>query len=430
MPAGGRHTSERNSRKDDVDVVTAGKIFPDGVIDLVSSRDACRPRLLFWDGKRARVASRIQHDGVCYVAPQLHPSIGRAIRFPGDVNRSGSTVELFADVVSLLEKYLALPRELAQQATLWMASTWLADVVPSPPVLLISGPHMGRAIDLFHLLGCGSRRALSLTGINRAALVGLPMDLHPCLLINQPDLPQGMSRLLRACNHRGVNVPGKSGTIQEWVVSKAILTGMAPSPRAWDGEALWISLPSAATGLPLDQQALARLAQDLQAKFLAFRLDWLFKTREGGISDGGLSFAESELAQSLFACVRHEPGLIEIVTPLLSGLVEDVKVRRDLDPTLVVLEVLWHPAHKLPNLGVQKIAEYLTVTLRTRGCRDEYSAERVGWILKKHGFVRDRNGPGRVVHFSGENTLLLHQPARNFGLDLPKVQDCPHCAEP
>ena len=430
MPADGRQTSERNSRKDDADVVTAGKIFSDGVIDLVSSGDACRPRLLFWDGKRARVASRIQHDGVWYVAPQLHPSIGRAIRFPGDINRSGSAVEFFADVVSLLEEYLALPRELAQQVTLWVASTWLADVVPSPPVLLISGPHMGRAIDLFQLLGCGSRRALSLTGINRAALVGLPMDLHPCLLINQPDLPQGMSRLLCACNHRGVNVPGKRGTIQEWVVSKAIFTGMAPSPRAWDGEALWISLPSAATGLPLDQQALARLAQDLQAKFLAFRLDWLYKTREGGISDGGLSFAESELAQSLFACVRHEPGLIEIVTPLLSGLVEDVKVRRDLDPNLVVLEVLWHPAHKLPNLGVQKIAEYLTVTLRTRGSRDEYSAERVGWILKKHGFVRDRNGPGRVVHFSGENTLLLHQLARNFGLGLPKVQDCPHCAEP
>jgi len=68
--------------------------------------------------------------------------------------------------------------------------------------------------------------------------------------------------------------------------------------------------------------------------------------------------------------------------------------------------------------------------LRTRGSRDEYSAERVGWILKKHGFDRDRSGPGRVVHFSGENTLILHQLARNFGLGLPKVQDCPRCAEP
>ncbi len=289
---------------------------------------------------------------------------------------------------------------------------------------------MGRAIDLFQLLACGSRRALSLTGINRAALVGLPMDLHPCLLINQPDLPQGMSRLLGACNHRGVNVPGKSGTIQEWVVSKAIFTGMAPSPRAWDGEALWISLPSAATGLPLDQQALARLAQDLQAKFLAFRLDWLYKTREGGISDRGLSFAESELAQSLFACVRHEPGLIEIVTPLLSGLVEDVKVRRDLDPNLVVLEVLWEPAHQLPELSVRKITEYLNLKVRIRGGSYEYSAEEVGWILKGHGFDRPRNGSGKVLRFSGDSTRLLHRLVRRFGLDLPELPGCADCAGP
>jgi len=250
------------------------------------------------------------------------------------------------------------------------------------------------------------------------------------LLIGQPDLSQGLSRLLSACNHRGVNVAGKSGTIQDWVVSKAIFTGMAPSPGAWDGEALWISLPSAETHLPLDQLALARLAQDLQAKFLAFRLDWLYKTREGGISDGGLSFAESELAQSLFACVRHEPGLIEIVTPLLSGLVEDVKVRRDLDPNLVVLEVLWEPAHQLPELSVQKINEYLNLKLRIRGGLYGYNAEELGWILKSHGFDRRRNGSGKVLRFSGNNTRLLHRLVQRFGLDLPELTGCADCAGP
>jgi hypothetical protein len=430
MPADGRQTSERNSRKDDADVVTAGQIFSDGVIELVSSADLCRPNLVFWDGYRAIVAPRIRRGGVWYRAPQLCPSIGRIMRLPDHLDQGESVVQLFADVSALFQEYLALPRELAQQVTLWMTSTWLADVVPSPPVLLISGPHMGGAVDLFQVVGCGSRRALSLTGINRAALVGLPMDLRPSLLINQPDLPQGMSRLLRACNHRGVNVPGKSGTVQDWVVSKAIFTGMAPSPGAWDGEALWISLPSAETHLPLDQLALARLAQDLQAKFLAFRLDWLYKTREGGISDGGLSFAESELAQSLFACVRHEPGLIEIVTPFLSGLVEDVKVRRDLDPNLVVLEVLWEPAHQLPELSVQKITEYLNLKVRIRGGPYEYSAEEVGWILKGHGFDRRRNGSGKVLRFSGDNTRLVHRLVRRFGLDLPEVPGCADCAGP
>jgi hypothetical protein len=352
------------------------------------------------------------------------------MRLPDHLDQGESVVPLFAEVSALFQEYLALPRELAQQVTLWMTSTWLADVVPSPPVLLISGPHMGRAIDLFQLVGCGSRRALSLTGINRAALVGLPMDLRPSLLINQPDLPQGMSRLLRACNHRGVNVPGKSGTVQDWVVSKAIFTGMAPSPGAWDGEALWISLPSAETHLPLDQLALARLAQNLQAKFLAFRLDWLYKTREGGISDGGLSFAESELAQSLSACFRHEPELMEAMSPLFRGLVEEATARRSVEAAVVILEVLWQPAHQLPELSVQKITEYLNLKVRIRGGSYEYSAEEVGWMLRDHGFKRHRKGQGMVLRFSGEHTRLLHRLVRGLGLDLPELPGCADCAGP
>jgi len=70
------------------------------------------------------------------------------MRLPDHLDQGESVVQLFADVSALFQEYLALPRELAQQVTLWMTSTWLADVVPSPPVLLISGPHMGRAVDL------------------------------------------------------------------------------------------------------------------------------------------------------------------------------------------------------------------------------------------------------------------------------------------
>jgi hypothetical protein len=169
-----------------------GKIFSDGVIDLVSSRDACRPRLLFLGRETGKGRIADSPCGVWYRAPQLCPSIGRIMRLPGPPRPrrilwsrcSLTSRPCFKNIWRFLENW-------PQQVTLWMTSTWLADVVPSPPVLLISGPHMGRAVDLFQLVGCGSRRALSLTGINRAALVGLPMDLRPSLLINQPRLAPG-----------------------------------------------------------------------------------------------------------------------------------------------------------------------------------------------------------------------------------------------
>lgn len=250
-----RPTSKRQSRKDQV-VVTSGEIFPDGkLIDLVASADIRRPGLLFWDGKRATVAPRIQHGGIVYEAPELHPSIRRAIRFPSGARQCSSATELFAEVAGLLERYLGVRHEIAHELSLWNGSTWLSDILPRPPALVISGPAMARAMTLFNLLSCGSRRALRLAGISRAALAGLPMHLRPTLLINQPDLARHRSHLLCACNHRGLCVPGKGGVIQDWVGSKAVFLGMESRPNPWSGVALWVSLPPAQPGLDiLDEQ--------------------------------------------------------------------------------------------------------------------------------------------------------------------------------
>ena len=320
MPADGCHTSERNSRTDDADVVTAGQIFSDGVIELVTSADPCRPNLVFWDGYRAVVAPRIRRGGVWYRAPQLCPSIGRIMRLPDHLDQGGSVVQLFAEVSDFFQEYLAIPQDVAQLLTSWSASTWLADRLPSPPALIVVGPRMRRAADLFRLLGCGSRRALGLTGINRAALVGLPMDLNLTLLIGQPDLSRSLLQLLSAANYRGIHVPGRSGAILDWIGSRAIFLGDMASPSAWSGEALWISLPAVESDLPpLDEQAMARLAQYLQGRFLGFRLDWLWKAQEAGVSSSKLSFPGSEIAQSLSACVRHEPELMEAMSPFFAA---------------------------------------------------------------------------------------------------------------
>ncbi len=340
-------------------------------------------------------------------------------------------VQLFAEVSAFFQEYLAIPQDVAQLLTSWKASTWLSDRLPSPPALIVVGPRMRRAADLFQLLGCGSRRALGLTGINRAALVRLPMDLNLTLLIGQPDLSRSLLQLLSAANYRGMHVPGRSGAILDWIGSRAIFLGDKASPSAWSGEALWISLPAVETDLPpLDEQAIARIAQYLQGRFLGFRLHWLWKAREAGLSSCKLSFPGSEIAQSLSACVRHEPELMEAMSPLFRGLVEEATARRSVEAAVVILEVLWQPAHQLPELSVKKIAEYLNFRLRTRGGLYEYSEEEVGWMLRDHGFKRHRKGQGMVLRFSGEHTRLLHRLVRGLGVDLPEVPGCTHCAGP
>jgi len=112
----------------------------------------------------------------------------------------------------------------------------VSDQLSCPPALIVVGPNMRRAVDLFQLLACGSRRALTLTGINRAALVGLPTDLNLTLLIGQPDLSRNLSQLLTAANYRGVHVPDRRGGIQDWAGAKAIFLGSTASPDSWKGE--------------------------------------------------------------------------------------------------------------------------------------------------------------------------------------------------
>jgi hypothetical protein len=431
MSSSGSKASTHKSPKSDAVVITAGCVFSDGVIDLVSSADPCRPNLVFWDGHRAKIAPMIRHGHIWYRAPELDRSIGRIIRLPDRVGRIGPSAALFAEVSTFLQQYMAFPPHVAEQLALWQASTWISDQLPCPPALIVAGSSMRHAVDLFKFLACGSRRALPLTGINRAALIGLPTDLNLTLLISQPDLSRSLSQLLTAANYRGMHVPGRSGAIQDWAGSKAIFLGSTANPNSWSGEAVWISLPVSDTELPLvDEQERGRIAQNLQDRFLRFRLDWLWKARDAGVPGGRRPFPESELVQSLSACAWYDTELMGTVTPVLRGLVEEATTLRKLEAEVVVLEVLWEPAHQLPELSVKKITEYLNLRLRIRGGLYEYSTEEVGWILKGHGFDRRRNGSGMLLRFSRETNRLLHRLAQKFGLDLAELPGCADCSVP
>ena len=250
MRAGDRKTSEQKSEKHEANIVTAGEDFPDGIIDLVASPDPCRPDLVLWDSHLTTVSPRIRHRGLWYRAPELQPTIGRKMRFPRRVELNSSVGELFCRFFGAVTKIPGAPagRSSARDSVGWHHLGFGQTTIPA-------GSHHfraeyapgGRSVPVTSSLG--SRRALAITGINRATLAGLPMDLRPSLLINQPDLPETMSRLLGAANHRGLQVLARNGAFQDWVGSKAIFLGVSPS-TTWEGEALRISLPAPAVNLP------------------------------------------------------------------------------------------------------------------------------------------------------------------------------------
>jgi hypothetical protein len=92
-----RETPKKSPKYIDPAVPTNGEIFPDGtVLDLVQGVNATdAPRLLVWDGRRAKVLSAFEYSGKIYVPASISTPTLRAIRLPKRIKPYGSTGHWF-----------------------------------------------------------------------------------------------------------------------------------------------------------------------------------------------------------------------------------------------------------------------------------------------------------------------------------------------
>jgi hypothetical protein len=239
-------TVSNNSEAEGRVIATSSVVFSDGsLIELVASANDGKPALLFFNGKRVRIAPQIHHLGQLYQPLKLDRSLRQAIRLPSAARTYGSTKALFGGIANLFERYVALSAPEAAMVTAWTATSWFPDCLWSPPTLVVSGPDMSHAITFFRLLGCVCRRGLLLAEFSRNSFRYLPMALRPTLLVSQPYLARTMTSLLRASNYRGLFVPGNRGTVLDIACSKAVYWGMEGGADLLDDTALHLALPPA-----------------------------------------------------------------------------------------------------------------------------------------------------------------------------------------
>jgi hypothetical protein len=433
--AAGGGTVSNNSEAEGRVIATSSVVFSDGsLIELVASANDGKPALLFFNGKRVRIAPQIHHLGQLYQPLKLDMSLRQALRLPGAAKTYGSTKALFGGVASLFDRYVGLSASEATLATAWTATTWFSDCLPSPPTLAVSGPDMSHAITLFRLLGCLCRRALILGEFSRSSFRSLPMSLRPTLLVNQPYPSPRIASLLRDSNYRGLFVPGNGGIILDLVCSKAIFTAMADLPEQCNDQALHIALPPAHSELPpLDEREQDSIANRFQPRWLMYRLLHANKIRQSRAAACALTFPTLELARSLMTCVPDQPEFAQALVPLLQSQEQDVLARRSCDASSAIVEVLWATLHEPSREAtVSQVADLTNALLRSRGEIREYSAEEVGWRLRDLGIPRHRGRNSMVVQFSREISRRVHRLARGFAIQPLKCnpKSCADCREP
>jgi hypothetical protein len=402
--------------------MTCGEILPDGaIIDLVAATDRDGLGLLFSDGKEKPIIVPVVNcgDGI-YHPPALEASILAAVPFPHGVAEYGDITILFSKMLDLYQNHLRWPQASAAFMVTYDLATWLSESMPAPPTICILGASAHQIFNLFKLSRCLGRRALRVGKLTTK----LPLYLRPTLLITDPGLTPKTCEFWTAANFNSVLVPGAHGALAELSCAKAILLGPEESPEAWGTEAMSITLPPV-DAPDLEDNLLTSIMAEFQPQLQAYRLDWLHNRAEHIAKSYGSS--NSALARRLYACVQGEPGIVQMLKPMLESHEAQLMAQRSRDPRVAILEALWSPSHAQGKLTVSEITTRVNALLRARGSNHDYNLREIGWKLRNLSLSTSSNGKCKALRFSEEARWAIHKQVQQFQLQLPFHPECTDC---
>jgi len=405
---------------------TNGDVFANGeALELVVPPSSENIQLLHWDGDEFQIGAKFRVGDVTYEAPRLHASVVKAIQFPSTAREYGDTKELVGKIASVIRQATGLDETKAMAGALWVRSSWFADFSLNPPLLRLAGPERP-VVRLLRLLQRLCRHSLMVSGLTR----NLPFYLQPTLLAYDPTLSTKRQGWWRASNHVGVFVPEGGGTFRNFACAKAIYSGdNEESPDAWGPDVLRLKLLANQQPLPEWSDFEDRQVGDLyQPQLLMLRLKTLPLFQQA-TSAARATTVNSALARNLLVGMQDAPEIVKAVTPLFVAEEERSSARRSIDPKVAIIEGLWGPSHESAQLPVSELTKRVNSTLRSRGERNFYAEKEVGWKLRQLRIPRRRNGKGMVVRFSSEVRRRVHFFVREFGLNLPRNENCPDCNE-
>lgn len=415
-------------------IITAGEIFADGaMIELVSgSSTRIKPDLLLWDGSTATSGRRVERGSCIYEAPELAPSLYRAIRLPSRSRIYDSARSLFAAITELFQHHLDLPSRESGLLACFAIGTWLADRLPTAPSLAISGPEPELGVDLLRLLSCVCRHSLMLAEVTAGSFRSLPMHLSPTLLLNQQELKPNLQRLFCVSSHRGQHLLGNKGSLVDLYGPKAIFCGSDAVGDALSGGVIHVAVtPSHLHLSTLEEQVQNKIASSFQPRLLMYRLKNLRNVHKSQVDVSTFSFESRQLARTLALSFPEDSEMAREAVELLRPQDQEVRGQHSRDVTCAIVEILWAIAHKEKQrtVRVDELARNVNVLLQSRGETLWYSPEHIGWRLKSLNIPRHSSSSGRQILLDRNTNQAVHRLARAYDLACTQIEeiDCPGC---
>jgi hypothetical protein len=355
----------------------------------------------------------------------------KAIRFPRGAAEYSSVRELFEGIVDQVRKYFRLPNRELRVVAFWVLSTWFSELLPIPPVLIVSGPSPAEVRLFLKLLRCLCRRGVLLTALNSAGFVALPRWLRPTILIDQTKITPSLCELLRAACGTGAYFT-KGGDFVNLRCSLAVYCAEDEIDVSLGEGLLRVAVVSGeASSMLLDARQEIRIAAKFQPLMLRYRLTNWRAARESTFDARAFTTGVRELAQALGASVVGDAELQSEIVSLLSRQDEDIRARRTTLPEYGIIAALLSLIHERKEslMPVKKLTDFVNAVLRSNGEIFEYTPEEIGRRLAAMGLYTSRTAGGKAIKLTRQVSRLAHDLKPKYGVttvpaSFPGCADC------
>ncbi len=417
--------------KEDRERYVSGFVLPDGTVgEMVVDND----ERFFIVGFNGSVRKAYQHDTakVTYL-PTNDALVGEVVHFASTATPYHSQARLFSEIQAFIHRYLELPADFEEIASLYVLLTWVYEFAPSIPYLRVIGDWGTGKTRFLQVAGAICFRPIFASGATTPAPIFRILEqFRGTLVLDEADFRDSSSwmemvKLLNNGYRPGMPVLRADKENGKWYPRsyqvfgpKLIATRYPFKDEALESRCLTAEM------MPLTRDEIPRIlppafnteVHDLRAKLLTFRLANLTqlkgKTFGNELLEPNLQPRLQEILIPLKAMLNGDRSMAEALAGFVHRLQERLFTRRRESYDGKVLAAIVELHSEGSALTSQNIAEHIS---QTDDEAADLSADKVGRVTKKLGFIKERVGKERqrILRWDEERVKKL---ASLYGLQL------------
>jgi len=389
------------------EIPVSGFVLRDGTVaEMVVDADGNRSFAMIGGGA-VRKTIRYKTEWCVYV-PESSPLVGQVVHFAATAVPYKSQSELFHQVKSFVHKYLELPDDFEDIASLYVLLTWVYEFAPAVPYLRVIGDWGSGKTRFLQVVGSVCFRPMFASGATTPAPVFRILEqFKGTLVMDEADFgdSSAWSEMIKVLNNGyrpGMPVLRADKENNTWYPRsyqvfgpKLIATRFRFKDEALESRCLTAEM------LPLTRADIPRLLpptfedeiKNLRSQLLTFRLANLLrlkgKTFGNEMLEPGLQPRLQEILIPLKAMVNGDGTMAETLCDFIHHLQESLYSRRRESQVGRLLAAMIELHEEGGELSSKNLAE------RINEMNDESSpitAEKIGWLTRKFGFekVKDK----------------------------------------